>query len=65
MQARIEYYITTSLAMMVMLFDASAKDALLESIRTQYASPRKTFHERSPDTIVIFENIQSWFTTQD
>ena len=64
-QARVKYHITTSLAIIMMLFDASAKDALLESIRTQYASLRKTFHERSPDTIVIFENIQSWYTTQN
>ena len=31
----IKYHITTSLAIMLMRFDASAKDALPESIRTQ------------------------------
>ena len=48
---------------MMMLFDASAKDALPESVRTQCESLR-TLHERSRDTNVIFENIQSWYTTQ-
>ena len=60
----IEYHITPSLAIMMMLFDASAKDTLPESIRTQCGSLRTTLHERSPDTNVIFENIQSWYTTQ-
>ena len=49
---------------MMALFDASEKDALPESIRTQCESLRRTLHERSPDTHVIFENIQSWYTTQ-
>ena len=49
---------------MMMLFEVSAKDALPESIRTQIGSLRRTLHERSPDTNVIFENIQSWYTTQ-
>ena len=61
---RIEYHITPSLAIMMMLFDASAKDTLPESIWTQCESLRRTLHERSPDTNVIFENIQSWYTTQ-
>ena len=55
----IEYHITTSLAIMLMLFDASAKDALPESIRTQCETLRRTLHEGSPDTNFIFENIQS------
>ena len=49
---------------MMMLFDASAKDALPESIWTQCESLRWTLHERNLDTNVIFENIQSWYTTQ-
>ena len=56
----IEYHITTSLVIMMMLFDASAKDALPESIQTQCKSLRRTLHERSPDTNVIFENFLSW-----
>ena len=44
-----------------MLFDASAKDALPESTWAQCESFRMTLHERSPDTNVIFENIQSWY----
>lgn len=58
-----EYHITTSLAIMMMLLDASAKDPLPESIRTQCESLRKTLHERNPDTNIIFENIQSWYST--
>ena len=49
---------------MMMLFDASAKDALPESIWTQCESLRWTLHERNLDTNVIFENIQSWYTIQ-
>ena len=49
---------------MMMLFHASAKDALPESIRAQCKSFRCTLHVRSPDTNVIFENILSWYTTQ-
>ena len=44
---------------MMMIFDASAKDALPGSILTQCESLRRALHERSPDTNVIFENIQS------
>ena len=51
----IEYHITTRLAIMVMLFDASAKYALPESIRTQCESLRRTLHERSADTNVILK----------
>ena len=50
----IEYHITASLAIMMMLFDASAKDTLPESIWTQCDSLR-TPNKRSPDTNVIFE----------
>ena len=60
----IEYHVTTSLANMMMLFDASAKGALPESTRTQCESLRRTLHKRGPDTNVIFGNKQSWYTTQ-
>ena len=50
----IEYYITTSLAIMMMLFDASAKGTLPEFIWTQCEYLR-TPHKRSPDTNAIFE----------
>ena len=58
----IEYHISTSLAIIMMLFDANAKDTLPESIWTQceFLTP----HKRSPDTNAIFENIQSWYTAQ-
>ena len=52
----IEYYITTSLAIMMMLFDASAKDTLPESIWTQ-CEYLMTPHKRSPDTNAIFEKL--------
>ena len=58
-----EYHITTSLAIMMMLFDASAKNPLPESIQTQCESLRKTLHERNPDMTTIFENIHSWYST--
>ena len=51
----IEYHITTSLAIIMMLFDASANDALPQSTWAQSESLRMTLHERSPDTNVIFE----------
>ena len=57
----IEYHIITSLAIIMMLFDASAKDALLESTWAQCKSLRMTLHECSPDSKVIFEIIQSWY----
>ena len=59
----IEYHITTSLAIMMMLFDASTKDSLPDSIRTQCESLKQTLHERSPNANIIFENIQSWYTS--
>ena len=59
----IEYHITTILAIMMMLFDASTKDFLPDSIRTQCESLKQTLHERSPNANIIFENIQSWYTT--
>ena len=45
----------------MMLFDVSANDALPQSTWAQSESLRMTLHERSPDTNVIFENIQSWY----
>ena len=59
-----EYHFT-SLAIIMMLFDAMCKlrsaciymDAIFECLRM-------TLHERSPDTNVIFESISSWYTTQ-
>ena len=56
----IEYHTTTSLAIMMVLSDLSAKET--ESIRMQCTrkSFRKMLHEHSPDTNVI----QSWYTTQ-
>ena len=60
----IEYHITTSLAIIMMLFNASAKDSLPESIWTQCDFLRRTPHKRSPDTNAIFEIIQSWYTSQ-
>ena len=54
----IPHLITTSLEIMMVLFDASAKDASPEFIPTQ-CEPLRTLH-----TNVIFENIQSWYTTQ-
>ena len=56
----IEYHIITSLAIIMMLFGASAKDALPESTWAQCKSLRMTLHERSPDS-KVFEIIQSWY----
>ena len=49
---------------MMMLFDASTKDALPESVHKQCESFSRILYERSPDTNVIFVNIQSWYTKQ-
>ena len=56
-----EYHITTSLAIMTMRFDAISSELLPESIRTQCISLKKALHERSPDMIRIYENIESWY----
>ena len=58
----IEYHITTCLAILMMLFDANAKEPLPDLLRTHCDSLRKALHERSPDANVIFENIQTWYT---
>ena len=58
----IEYHITTCLAILMMLFDANAKEPLPDLPRTHCDSLRKALHERSPDANVIFENIQTWYT---
>ena len=58
----IEYHITTCLAILMMLFDANAKEPLPDLLRTQCDSLQKALHERSPDANVIFENIQTWYT---
>ena len=53
----IEYLITTSLAIILMLSNASAKDSLAESIWTQCEFLRRTPHKRRPDINAIFEII--------
>ena len=40
------------------------QNPLPESILTQCESLRKTLHERNPDMNIIFENIQSWYSTK-
>ena len=59
----IKYHVSTSLAIVMMLFDASAKDAPRESVQTECEYLRRTLHERSSDANGISENIQSWYTT--
>lgn len=57
----VEYHITTSLAIMMMRFDTIFSAHLPENIRVQ-CGVKKALHERSPEMIEIYDNIQSWYS---
>ena len=57
----LEYHITTSLAPLMMTFDHFLL-ANEDIPRAQSASFREALHERSPEVVDIYDNIQSWYS---
>ena len=58
----VEYHITTSLAIMMMRFDSIFSATQTGPLRVQCAAFKKALHERSPDTVKIYDDIQSKFS---
>jgi hypothetical protein len=58
----IDYHITTSLAIMMMKFDSILSALQTGPLHVQCASLKKALHERSPDMVEIYHNIQSWYS---
>ena len=60
----VEYHITTSLSLLMMRFDHlfSALEANENIPRAQCKAFREALHERSPEMVNIYDDIQSWYS---
>ena len=58
----VEYHITTSLAIMMMRFDAISAALPPGPLRVQCSALKKALHERSPDMVEIYNNLQSSYS---
>ncbi|EDO39798.1 predicted protein [Nematostella vectensis] len=56
----LEYHITTSLAILMMKYEASVSGNNTEDLSQKCALFRKAIHERNPDMVDIYDNIQPW-----
>ena len=59
----VEYHVTTSLAIMMMMFDSILSDVPHANLRGQCSTLKKALHERSPDMVENFNDIHSWYST--
>ena len=57
----VEYHIVNSLAIIMMRFDAISSDIPSESLRYQCDSLKKALHQRSPNMVEVYNNLQSTF----
>ena len=57
----LEYHITTSLAIMLLQFDAILSTIPKGPVRIQCIALKDKLHERNPETVETFEEIQSWY----
>ena len=57
----VEYHIMTSLAIMMMRFDAICSILPPGPLHAQCTAFKKSLHERSPDMVEMYEDIQSWY----
>ena len=58
----IEYHITTSLAIMMMMFDSFLSEHESGPLSDQCVALKKALHERNPDMVEIFKDIQSCYS---
>lgn len=60
----VEYHITTSLSLLMMRFDhlLTALEANENIPRAQCKTFREALHERSPEMVNIYDDIQSWYS---
>ena len=58
----LEYHITTSLAIMMLQFDEVLSIKAKDPVHTQCIALKDKLHNRNPDMVETFENIQSWYS---
>ena len=59
----LEFHITASLAIMMLRFDAILLDLPKGPIRIQCNTLKEQLHERDPEMVETFEEIQSWYSS--
>ena len=58
----VEYHITNSLAILILHFDAIFSNLLEDPICMQCIHLKDKLHERQPEVVEIFGEIQAWYT---